>query len=112
MSLDDIAIQCNGFLVKAFVDAGFTIQGGNASMLILANSVADDLFTYFKTLSIKEAILSVIWDGIRILLADLLKAALSVLKTASFGSLVCLPKTPSPIRFSSECAGVRASSLM
>lgn len=64
MSLDDIAIQCNGFLVKAFVDAGFTIQGGNASMLILANSVADDLFTYFKTLSIKEAGLA-IKNGIR-----------------------------------------------
>ena len=64
MSTDAIAIECSGFLVKAFVDAGFEIKGGNASMLILANSVADDLFTYFKTLSIKEAGLA-IKNGIR-----------------------------------------------
>lgn len=64
MSISAIAVECNGFLVKAFVDAGFTIQGGNHAMTILAESVADDLFTYFKTLSIKEAGLA-IKNGIR-----------------------------------------------
>ena len=64
MSKNAISVECNGFLVKAFVDAGFTIQGGNQAMLILSDSVADDLFTYFKTLSIKEAGLA-IQNGIR-----------------------------------------------
>lgn len=64
MSIEAISIQCNGFLVKAFVDAGFEIKGGKESMTILSKSVADDLFTYFKTLSIKEAGLA-IKNGIR-----------------------------------------------
>jgi len=69
MSVKEIARQCNGFLLKAYSDAGFAVKGEtqetiNRSMLVLADSVADDLFTYFKTLSIKEVGLA-IKNGIR-----------------------------------------------
>lgn len=63
MSINDISRNCTGYLTKAYVDAGFQIPD-NATILIMSNSVADDLFTYFKTLSIKEAGLA-IQNGIR-----------------------------------------------
>lgn len=63
MQISDISVEMSKVLTKAYIDAGFQLPIKEA-MLILAGSVADDLFTYFKTLSIKEAGLA-IKNGIR-----------------------------------------------
>lgn len=64
MTKKEIALECNSFILKAHVDAGFTINGGNQAMLILSDSIADDLFTYFRTLTINEVGIA-IKNGIR-----------------------------------------------
>jgi len=63
MSIKSITDECNKFLVKAYNDAGYGIKDSK-DMYIMAESVADDLYTYFKTLSIKEVGLA-IKNGIR-----------------------------------------------
>jgi len=63
MSISDISVQLSKSLTRAYIDAGFQLPG-KETMLILSNSVADDLVTYFKILTIKEAGLA-IQNGIR-----------------------------------------------
>jgi len=66
---NEIKAQINGYLMKAFTDAGISINGQTSSdkertILILSDSVADDLIQYFKTLTIQEIGLAV-QNGIR-----------------------------------------------
>lgn len=63
MQIDDISVELSKVITKAYIDAGFQLPG-KETMLILSGSVADDLFTYFKTLTLKEAALA-IQNGIR-----------------------------------------------
>lgn len=63
MSMADISRHCLDYISRAYIDAGYQLPAGE-SIMMLADSVADDLFTYFKTLSIKEAGLA-IKNGIR-----------------------------------------------
>lgn len=66
---NEIKAQINGYILKAFTDAGVNINGQTSSdkertILILSDSVSDDMMHYFKTLTIQEIGLA-IQNGIR-----------------------------------------------